>query len=67
MNFESERQRAVNAIYQIAAAKIEIMENKRMIRGNGHHIAQLIADYADDLLKRRQVVNDPNQIKTRIS
>lgn len=68
-DFNAARQRAVNAIYLKAAEMIELMENRGQLVGNAHHMAQLIADYADDLLKKRAVISIPSddQIKTRES
>jgi hypothetical protein len=41
-----------NRIYQ-AAIYFEELEGKGLIRGNGHHLAQAVAEYAQTLLKER--------------
>ena len=52
MDLETAQNELSNEVYA-AAGIIELLEGQGKVRGNGHHIRQNIAAYAENLLKER--------------
>ena len=46
-----------NRVYQASCSLFEKLEGEGYIRGNGHHIAQVISKYAKEIMKNRFISN----------
>jgi hypothetical protein len=53
-DFKTEKRKLSNAIYH-AAVYFEVLENQGKIRGNGHHMAQAVCEFAEKLLEDRWI------------
>lgn len=46
-------ERVTTEVYDASVGIFENLEHRRLIHGNGHHIAQKIAEYAANIMRER--------------
>ena len=56
MDLESAKAEMCNRVYE-AAILFERFENARKVHGNGHHMAQSVAAFAEKLMAERWIAN----------
>lgn len=53
----------LNAAYAAVTGLFEGLEHAGRVHGNGHHMAQKVAQFAADLLKERWIAEKPAEAK----